>query len=346
MTKEEHLFRYDQPFQLEAGGTLNGFHLKYTTLGRLNADRSNVVWVVHALTGNADVTSWWPGLFEPGSPLDPARYFIICANTLGGCYGSTGPLSLDPETGDPYYHTFPLLTNRDVVRSFDLLRASLGLERIHTVIGSSLGGQQALEWSILRQDLFDHLVLIATNAIHSPWGIAFNEAQRMAIEADETWKENDPRAGQSGLRAARAIGMLSYRSYEGFAERQSEKSPGVDNFRAASYQRYQGQKLALRFNAFTYRILSKAMDSHNVGRSRTAIEEVLAEVKAKTLVVGIPTDILFPLSEQEFLAEHIPGARLEVIHSVLGHDGFLVEFEQLRGILARFYQKKHSFVES
>ncbi|MBY0434582.1 MAG: homoserine O-acetyltransferase [Cyclobacteriaceae bacterium] len=345
MRKSDHIFHYHQAFELEAGGTLSGFQLKYTTLGQLNQDRSNVVWVIHALTGNSDVTSWWPGLFESGTPYDPKDYFIICVNTLGGCYGSTGPLSINPATKKPYYHDFPSVTNRDVVHAFDLLRLDLGLTKIHTVIGSSLGGQQALEWSIQQPDVFEHLVLIATNARHSAWGIAFNEAQRMAIEADQTWKENQERAGADGLKAARAIGMLSYRSFEGFEERQREKSDErLDDFRASSYQRYQGQKLSGRFNAFTYWILSKAMDSHNVGRSRASMEEALREVKAKTLVIGIESDVLFPLAEQKFLTDHIPGATLATIHSLYGHDGFLVEFDQLKSFLHTFYQQKHSII--
>ena len=343
--KHDHIFHYDKEYELEAGGKLPGFQLKYTTLGQLNKDRSNAVWVIHALTGNSDVTSWWPGLFEAGGPYDPKDHFVICANTLGGCYGSTGPLSINPGTGNPFFHDFPLLTNRDIIRSFDLLRKELGLEKIETVIGSSLGGQQALEWSIQQPDIFSHLVLIACNANHSPWGIAFNEAQRLAIEADRTWKENDPRAGSNGLKAARAIAMLSYRSFDGFAERQSEKSSEkLDGFRAATYQQYQGQKLTGRFNAFTYWILSKAMDNHHVGRSRESSKTALQQVKAKTLVVGIESDILFPLSEQEFLSENISGAKLEIIHSLYGHDGFLVEFDQLKALLNKFYQNKKSTI--
>src|ERR1051325_4549873 len=189
--KQDHVFHFKETFQLERGSTLPGFQLKYTTLGQLNQDRSNVVWVVHALTGSSDITSWWPGLFETGGAYDPRDHFIICANTLGGCYGSTGPLSIDPATGKPFFHTFPQLTNRDIVNAFELLRLDLGLQKINTIIGSSLGGQQALEWNIKLPDLFDNLVLIACNAQHSPWGIAFNEAQRLAIEADATWKLND-----------------------------------------------------------------------------------------------------------------------------------------------------------
>jgi len=343
--KQEHIFHYRGEFKVEAGNTFSGFQLKYTTLGQLNKDRSNVVWVIHALTGNSDVTSWWPGLFEHNSPYDPKDHFIICVNTLGGCYGSTGPLSVNPKTDKPYFHDFPLLTNRDVVQAFDLLRVDLGLDKVNTIIGSSLGGQQALEWSIQRPEVFEHLVLIACNAFHSPWGIAFNEAQRLAIEADASWKENDARAGSNGIIAARAVAMLSYRSFNGFSERQSEQDSGkTDDYRSSSYLRYQGKKLADRFNAFTYWILSKAMDNHHVGRNRESIESALGKIKARTLVIGIESDILFPLSEQKFLAENIHKAKLEVIHSLYGHDGFLVEFDQLKKLLYNFYQTKHSTI--
>jgi homoserine O-acetyltransferase len=338
MEKNDQTFHYQKKFELESGSTLPGFQLKYSTLGKLNADRSNVVWVCHALTGSADFTDWWSGLFNEGRFFDPRQYFIICANVLGGCYGSTGHLSLNPETGKPYFHTFPTLTNRDVVQAFDLLRQSLGIEQVHTLIGGSLGGQQVLEWAVQQPDVFQHIIPIATNAVHSPWGIAFNEAQRMAIEADATWKDNDHRAGTEGLKAARAIGMISYRYYDTYGQTQAEKSDEkIDDFRASTYQRYQGQKLANRFNAFTYYSLSQMMDSQNVGRNRGGIAAALKSIKARTLVVGIDSDILFPVSEQKFLTENIPNARLEVMTSLYGHDGFLVEFEQLSSHIKKFF---------
>jgi homoserine O-acetyltransferase/O-succinyltransferase len=341
MLKTDSIFHYSKEFQLEAGGKLPSFQLKYTTVGQLNKDRSNVVWVCHALTGSSDFTDWWKGFFTEGSPFDPRDYFIVCANALGGCYGSTGPLSINPVTGKNYFHDFPLLTNRDIVRSFDLLREELGLKKIHTLIGGSLGGQQAVEWAILQSTVFQHLIPIACNAFHSPWGIAFNEAQRMAIEADPTWKENDVRAGIEGMKAARAMGMISYRAYETYQETQAEKSvEKIDDFRAASYQKYQGQKLANRFNAFTYWAFSKAMDSHNVGRGGGSVAAALEKIKAKTLVIGIENDFLYPLSEQKFLADTIPNGKLEVLHSLYGHDGFLVEFDQFKSIVKKFLKPR------
>jgi homoserine O-acetyltransferase len=345
MEKTDHTFHYTDDFTLEAGAKLPGFQLKYTTLGKLNRERNNVVWVCHALTGSSDFTDWWAGLFTADGPFDPSRYFIICANMLGGCYGSTGPLSINPTEGKPWFHLFPVLTNRDAVRAFDLLRQSLNIEKVHASIGGSLGGQQLLEWAILSPEVFENIIPIACNASFSPWGIAFNEAQRLAIEADATWKENEPRAGIQGLKAARAIGMLSYRHYDTYAETQSEKNnENIDEFRAATYQRYQGEKLANRFNAFTYWRLSKMMDSHNVGRDRGSIGNALKLIKAKALVVGIENDLLYPIQEQKFLAQQIPKAVFESISSIYGHDGFLVEFDQLKKIIKHYFQKIQSKV--
>jgi homoserine O-acetyltransferase/O-succinyltransferase len=341
MEKHDHTFHYNQTFELESGETLPGFQLKYTTLGQLNHERSNIVWVCHALTGSSDFTDWWGDLFRAGSTFDPKQHFIICANMLGGCYGSTGPLSTNPSNTRLFFHDFPALTNRDVVRAFDLLREALKIQKVHTLIGGSLGGQQVIEWAIQQPDVFEHIIPMACNAVHSPWGIAFNEAQRLAIEADPSWKLDDQRAGCEGLKAARAIGMISYRHYETFNQTQAEKTNDkLDEFRAATYQRYQGQKLVNRFNAFTYWTLTKMMDSHNVGRNRGNVKDALATIQAKTLVIAIDSDILYPPSEQKFLSEYIPNAQFKEITSLYGHDGFLVEFEQLDSILKQFYQQK------
>jgi len=341
MLKMDSIFHFASEFQLESGGSLPGFQLKYTTFGQLNKDRSNVIWICHALTGSSDFTDWWKELFTEGTPFDPRDYFIICANALGGCYGSTGPLSVNPKTSHPFYHEFPAITNRDIVSAFDLLRQSLGIKKIHTLLGGSLGGQQVLEWAILQPEVFDHIIPIATNAFHSPWAIAFNEAQRMAIEADSTWKLNDPRAGSEGMKAARAMGMISFRTYDTYKQTQSEKSLDVlDNYRASSYQRYQGQKLSNRFNAFTYWALTKAMDSHQVGRGRTSTEAALKKIKAKTLVIGINTDLLFPIHEQKYLAETIKGAQFATLSSLHGHDGFLVEFDQFKSAVRNFLKSE------
>lgn len=341
MTHE--VFHHDLKFPLESGSYLPGFQLKYSTAGTLNAERSNVIWVMHALTGSSDVLDWWGELFTPSGAFPLDKFFVIGVNGLGGCYGSTGPLSINRETGKPFYHTFPLLTHRDIVNSFDLLRQHLGIQKIHALIGGSLGGQQVLEWAIANPNIANHIVPIACNAQHSAWGIAFNEAQRMAIAADVTWKEDSARAGVAGMKAARAMAMISYRTYGIYNETQGEKTnEAIDDLRAASYQRYQGDKLANRFNAFTYWTYSKAMDNHNVARGRKSATEALKQIKAKTLVVGIESDILFPLNEQQYLADSIESAQLSVLKSDYGHDGFLVEFEQLNPILKDFLNNSAS----
>ncbi|MER2997058.1 homoserine O-acetyltransferase MetX [Pontibacter populi] len=339
MSTEQHTFHYQQEFKLESGISLPGFQLAYTTYGTLNPQRDNVVWVCHALTGSSDFTDWWSGLFGDGKLYDPEDWFIVCANTPGGCYGSTGPLSVNPNTLQPYYHSFPQLTNRDIVAAFDLMRQELELEKVHTLIGGSLGGQQALEWALQKPDVFERLVHVASNARHSAWGIAFNESQRMAIRQDPTWADYSEPAGQEGLKTARAIAMLSYRHYTSYELNQQEPGNSItDNYRAASYQVYQGEKLAKRFNAYTYWLLSKAMDSHNIGRNRGGVENALHHLKAKTLFVGVDTDLLFPVEEQRFLHEQVPGSAFALLHSDYGHDGFLVETEQLIQAVRNFYQ--------
>ncbi len=341
MLKVDHLYHHPDMLKLESGGQLPGFQLKYTTLGQLNQERNNVIWVCHALTGSSDFTSWWPELFTEDSPFNPRDYFIICANAIGSCYGSTGPLSINQETGKPFYHSFPLLTNRDVVNAFDLLRQELKIDRIHTAIGGSLGGQQVLEWAIARPEVFENIIPIACTATLSPWVIAFNETQRMAIAADPTWKENDARAGMEGMKVARAIAMISFRTYETYGHTQSEKSEEkLDDYRAASYQRYQGEKLANRFNAFSYWTLSKIMDNHNVARGRGSAQEALQRIQAKTLVIGIDSDVLFPLADQRLIAESIPHSRLKEISSIYGHDGFLVESDVLKKAVRSFYKQE------
>ncbi len=321
-------FKYPFPFTLEAGGVLPEVELAYQALGKINSDCSNVVWICHAFTGSQDVADWWQGLVGRGKLFDPDSCFIICVNVLGSHYGSTGPLSINPTTGEPYFHDFPTITIRDIVNSFDLLREHLGIHKIKTCVGGSLGGQQAVEWAISQPELIENLILIATNAQHSPWGIAFNESQRMAIEVDPTWPERSVTAGLNGMKAARATALISYRNYETYEVTQARRDEGLDKpYRAVTYQRYQGEKLSQRFNAFSYYVLSQVMDSQDVGRGRGGVINALSQIKAKTLVMGIKSDALFPINEQAFLAKHIPGATFQALDSLYGHDGFLIENE-------------------
>nr|WP_317169955.1 homoserine O-acetyltransferase [Flammeovirga agarivorans] len=340
-TMQEHSFTYNNQYDLELGESLPEFTLNYFTAGKMKKDFSNVVWVCHALTGNAEVFDWWNGLFGNDCIFNEKDHFIICVNVLGSCYGSTGPTSVNPVTNKPYYNDFPNITIRDIVGSLEILRNHLGIDKINTLIGGSLGGQQALEWAVQQPKLMDNLIICATNARHSAWGIAFNEAQRMAIEADPTWGDNDENAGINGLKAARAVAMLSYRNYSTYEATQTDKDDNItDNYRASTYQQYQGDKLTKRFNAYSYWTLSKAMDSHNMGRNRKSLEEALQSIEAYTQVIGITSDVLFPVSEQRYITQHIPNVTYEEITSLYGHDGFLVETHKIAGAISSFFKQK------
>ncbi len=326
-------------FPLESGGSLKDITIAYHTYGTLSARADNVVWVCHALTANSDVADWWPGTVAPGRFLDPERYFIVCANILGSCYGSTGPLSVNPDTGEPYYRTFPRLTMRDVVAAHRILADALGIGRIHAIIGSSVGGFQAVEWAVAEPERFGRVALIATDAKASPWTIAIDETQRMAILADPTYALDRPDGGAAGLAAARAIGLLTYRGGSGYNITQQD---ATDDYtvphRACTYQRYQGSKLVDRFDAYSYMAILDTFDTHNVGRGRGTLRDALARITAPTLVVGLGTDIIFTPGEMQALASMIPGAEYRQIESPFGHDGFLVEADRLNEILLPFIE--------
>jgi len=341
------VFNYTKSFTLESGVTLPGYHLAYTTHGKLNAAKDNVVWIFHALTANSNPLEWWPGLVGEGKFFDPAKYFIICVNKPGSPYGSISPLSINPETGQPYYHRFPVFTIRDMIKTYQQLKDHLGIRNIFIGLGGSTGGMQLLEWSIEEPELFEHIIPIATNAALSPWAIAFNASQRLAIEADETWLEQKPDAGQKGLAAARSIALLSYRHYNGYDITQPRDKAFVELskeavYAADNYQRYQGLKLVNRFNVISYYRLSQSMDSHDVGRNRNGVEKALKQIKGRTLVIGIESDMLYPISEQEYLQKNIPGAQLLSIASDFGHDGFLLEYEKIETALKHFIEEKSS----
>lgn len=337
----QQTFHSHQPFHLESGATLPGLEIAYHTYGTLNKHADNVVWICHALTANADVADWWAGLIGEGKVIDPAKHFIVCANIIGSCYGSSGPLTIDQHTGQPYFHTFPQVTIRDIVHAHILLRKHLNIDRIHLLVGGSMGGYQVLEWVLMEPERINRLFLLCTGAAESAWGIAVHTAQRLAIEADATWQEAQPAAGAKGLKAARAIGMLSYRNYQTFVRAQTDPDKEkTDNFRASSYINYQGDKLVKRFNAQSYWTLTKAMDSHNIARGRHAsVEITLRQIDQPTLLIGITSDILCPPEEQIMLAEHMHNCIYHEIDSPYGHDGFLIEFEKIGRILETFLQK-------
>lgn len=335
---ETKIYHHNQPFSLENGQVLPEITIAYHTYGALNAEKNNVVWICHALTANSDVAGWWPGMIGTEYVMNPDKYFIVCANILGSCYGSTGPLSVNPATGHPYYNSFPLITMRDMVNAHIVLREHLDIQHIHLLVGGSMGGYQALEWCVIERDKINKLLLLATSATESAWGIAIHTAQRLAIEADCTWQEADAAAGQRGLKAARAIGMVSYRNYGLLVEKQTDPDiEKIDNYKAAAYIDYQGNKLMARFNAYSYWLLTKAMDSHHLARSRgKTVQQVLQQITQPTLVVGISSDILCPIQEQKFLSEHIVNADFIEIDSAYGHDGFIVEAKKISEHLIKF----------
>lgn len=329
-------FQYNQPFHTEAGTVLPALTIAYHTYGTRNADGGNVVWICHALTSNSDAADWWPGMIGAGCIFDPRKQFIICANILGSCYGTTGPLDENKTTGRPYFSDFPMLTIRDMARAHILLRAHLGIQKIAVLAGGSMGGYQALEWAVLEPERIGKLFLLATSATESAWGIAVHTAQRMAIEADSSWQDPYAHAGQKGLKAARAIGLLSYRNYQILVEKQTDPdSEKLDHYKASSYMQHQGEKLITRFNAYSYWLLTKAMDSHHLARGRRkSVAQILATLPQPALLIAITSDILCPPGEQRFLARHLPQATLAEIDSSYGHDGFLIEVE----IISAYYK--------
>lgn len=333
----EKEFISPHPFNLECGKTLNKITIKYTVSCKERADKK-VIWICHALTANANPSEWWNTLVGSGKLFDPQQHYIVCANILGSCYGSTGPSS-NNEHGKPYLLDFPPITIRDLVQAHELLREHLKINSIELLIGGSNGGFQAIEWAVSNPYIIKNLCLIATNAIVSPWCTAFNQSQRLALKADPTFTMNsDPGGGKAGLAAARSIALLSYRSYSGYNRTQNEEEENADFLiakKASSYQNYQGKKLVERFNAYSYYTLSLNVDSHNIGRGRGGLEKSLKRITAKTLCIAIDSDLLFPQREMKRVADGIERCAMEVISSEYGHDGFLLEYKQLEEKIKR-----------
>lgn len=323
------IFEYNQEFALESGVQLDDLKIAYHTYGQLNDDKSNVVWVFHALSANSAVLEWWPGLFGDYDLFTPKEHFIICANVLGSPYGSTAPESL----------SFPQFTVRDVVKAQLLLAEELNIEKISLAIGGSFGGSQALEFAYSYTGSIDNMVLIACAARETAWGIAIHEAQRMALQADQTFGEKD--GGKKGIKAARALGVLTYRTVDALVSQQTDEDDRVDDFKASSYIQYQGTKFERRFNALSYFYLSKCLDTHNLGRSRGGDEDALSSIATRTLVIGIDSDQLIPNYLQKFIASNMLNAHYKKIASDYGHDGFLIETEKITAVIKNFIDENH-----
>jgi len=334
------VLKHNKPFVTEGGAIFKELEIAYDTWGTLNNKGDNVIWVCHALTANSDVEAWWPGMIGKGLAFDTDKYFIVCANILGSCYGTTGPLSVNPDTGKPWLNDFPVITIRDIVNLHEILRVSLGIKKIHIIIGSSIGGYQALEYSIIYPGIIEKLIFIASSPKQSPWAIAFNESQRLSLEADPTFFGDNPEGGKKGLKAARSIALLSYRTSYAYNKTQAEESDEkTGSYKASSYQAYQGDKLVKRFNPWTYYRLTQLSDSHNIGRGRGGVEKALKIVKAETLCIGIRSDILYPPDEQKSVASGVERGSYTEIDSFFGHDGFLIETGQVTEVIKNFLKK-------
>ncbi len=320
---------------LESGDTLEKVTVAYRTWGH---PRPEATLICHALTGNADADDWWGGLFGPNRSFDPDHDFVIASNVLGGCYGTTGPTSPKPGTTHWYGGSFPQVTIRDMVRAQAGLLDHLGVEKLRLAIGGSMGGMQALEWAGTYPERVDGAVAIGVGAEHSAWSVAFSEAQRSAIWADPRFEGGYYAPGQGpdhGLAVARMIAMISYRGKVNFESRFGRNTI-EDEFEVRSYLRHQGQKLVERFDANTYLRLMDAMDSHDLARDRGPVASVLDGIKTPVLMVGISSDILYPVDEVEELARSLPNARYQLLHASQGHDGFLIETAGLDAMVTRF----------
>jgi homoserine O-acetyltransferase len=330
-------YQIPNPLKLELGETLFHVQLAYRTLGKLNVNRDNAVLICHGFTANADADIWWSGLFGERKTFDPDRDFIVCSNVLGSCYGSTGAVSINPKTNQPYGASFPAITIRDMVRSQYELMKGLGIPQWKLVIGGSLGGMQTLEWAVMYPNLVKVIAPISVSGRHSAWSIALAESQRQAIYADPHWQNGSYDADSpphQGLAIARMIATCSYYSRPDFVERFGRKIEKNGNFAIANYLHQEGEKFLKRFDANVYVSLTKAMDTHDLGRDRGDYFQVLNSIHHPTLIIFTSTDLLYFAEEQEELAQFIPNAKLAKLVSTHGHDAFLIDLAKLDCLLA------------
>jgi len=350
-------------FRLETGRTIGPVDVAFETYGTLSPARDNVVLVCHALTGDSHVASrggresslgWWEPMVGPRRPLDTNRYFVVCPNVLGGCYGTTGPASVNPSTGAPYGPDFPTVTIRDMVRLQREFLLSLGIDRLFAVLGGSMGGMQVLEWAATFPDSVDNAVVIAAPGRIRAQAIAFNEVQRKAIESDPDWKDGryEASAGPAkGLALARMVGMITYQSEESMERKFGSKrlgnktmvGPG-DKVKISQYLHYQGEKLVRRFDANSYLTLLKAIDLFDLSRPGCDYYGALERIRARALVIGVSSDILYPPHQQRELISDLfergKSARYVEVQSPLGHDAFLLDFAHMGRAIREFLKEK------
>ena len=362
LSNQVHQYTFDV-LPLQRGGQLGPITVAYETWGKLNANGDNAVLITHALTGNSHAhdtekpddtkVAWWNPLIGPGRFFDTSRYFVICSNVLGGCYGTTGPSSIDPDTGQTYGMRFPVITIRDMVETQRRLIEYLGVRRLHMVAGGSIGGQQALEWAVAYPDLVENVIVVAATAALTAQAIAFSEVQRQAILSDPRWLNGNYAPGQgpeAGLSIARMLAMITYQSEEGMelrfarqpARKQNVTSPSgftdlSERFDVEGYLYYQGQSLVKRFDANSYLYISRSMDLYDVSEEYPSIEDALSRLRSKALFIGIRSDFLFPAARVRWLADQARAAGSNAIYAELdsphGHDAFLKEWKQMTDAL-------------
>jgi len=348
---------------LQRGGQLGPVTLAYEAWGELNTRRDNAILITHALTGSSHAhdperpgdpkAAWWNPLIGPGRPFDTSRYFVICANILGGCYGSTGPSSIDPHTGRPYGMHFPIVTIRDMVYAQRVLIEHLGVHQLAMVAGGSIGGQQALEWAVTYPELVQKVAVVAATAALTAQAVAFSEVQRQAIMADPRWQGGNYEPGQepsAGLAIARMLAMITYQSEESMelrfsrlpARRGISHAPGNwadfgGRFDVEDYLYYQGEALVRRFDANSYLYISRAMDLYNVSDGYPSVEAALRRIRSKALFIGVRSDFLFPAVHVRWLADKVRSlggdATYVELDSPHGHDAFLKEWKQMTDAL-------------
>lgn len=342
----------ENPLQLRQGGVLTEVAVAYETYGTLSPEKDNAILLCHALTGDShpaahfagDREGWWEELVGPGRLLDTERFFIICSNVLGGCRGTTGPASMEPDGQRPYGPRFPEITIRDMVHVQKRLLDQLNLTRLVVVVGGSMGGMQALEWAATYPGFASGVVVIAAPGFTTAQAIAYSEVGRQAIELDQEFKGGDYYDGAGpaqGLAAARALGMITYQSEESMTRKFSRRMRN-GRFEIENYLAYQGECLVKRFDANSYLCLIRAIDLFDLGAGRPSYQAALASIKARLLVVGVSSDILYPASQQRELAVELArqGVKVtfRVIESAHGHDGFLIDFPILAELLSPFIE--------
>lgn len=343
----------EQPLALEMGEVLPSFTLAYRTWGNLSEAADNALIVCHALTGSADADEWWGELFGQDRTLDPSRDFIVCSNVLGGCYGSTGPASPDPN-GVLYGRRFPALTIRDQVAAQIRLADALGIRSIELVVGGSMGGLQVLEWALLDPARVRSIAVIAASASHSAWCISWSETQRLALRADPLFLGGDysPDAPPTaGLGTARAIAMTTYRSPAALGQRYGrddgatvfgDRAHAPDDFAVRAWLRHHAESFCERFDANCYLSLIDAMDRHDIGHGRGGIEAALRRINQPVMVVAVSSDALYVPAEQIAICQHLSNVDFVEIASDHGHDGFLIDAALLSPHLSRFRSRSKS----